>query len=213
MKSTCDVDAEVAIADLFVALGAAFLEPGPDLLARLRAAADEADVLPDDLADRTRRLAATAETLGLDALRESFVAQFGHVAMSDAPAYETLYAGAEVFAQAATLADVAGFYRAFGVEPSDGLHEAPDHVSLELEFVGLLVLRAAIAPTAEARETTLSACRSFLNEHLGRWAPLFFERVKRGGGFLSDAAALADRLVALQCARCGATPLPLASGA
>ncbi|MBI1853638.1 MAG: molecular chaperone TorD family protein [Planctomycetes bacterium] len=209
MKSTFAIDADLAIADLFVTLGVALQEPDFDLVDRLRLMAASADALPDSLAGDVRALAQTAESMGLDALRDAFVAQFGHVAMSDAPAYETMYGSSEIFAQTAILADVAAFYRAFGVEPAEARHEPPDHVSVEMEFVGLLVLRAAIAPSEEARDTTVSACRTFLSEHLGRWAPLFFRRLRRKSGFLADAALLAERLVLLQCARVGATPVPL----
>jgi TorA maturation chaperone TorD len=72
------------------------------------------------------------------------------------------------------MADVAGFYRAFGVEVEPG-GERPDHVTAELEFMNLLAVKEAIALQEEGEGEHAQICRdasrAFLRDHLARWAP------------------------------------------
>lgn len=68
------------------------------------------------------------------------------------------------------MADVAGFYRAFGL---DFEGDRPDHICMELEFMRLLVMKEAKAlmdGNTENAEICISAQKSFLHSHLGRWA-------------------------------------------
>jgi TorA maturation chaperone TorD len=71
------------------------------------------------------------------------------------------------------LADVAGFYRAFGVEVSPA-SERPDHVAVELEFMHLLAVKQLAAEQgalAEQARICQEAASAFLRDHLGRWCP------------------------------------------
>lgn len=74
------------------------------------------------------------------------------------------------------LADIAGFYRAFGFELADETHEKGDHLRVELEFVALLLVMLAKAEK-EAIRTTHEALESFSFDHLGEWLPAFCERL------------------------------------
>ena len=78
------------------------------------------------------------------------------------------------------LADVAGFYRAFGVQVSRG-SERPDHITAELEFMPLLAVKEAIAIQEEGDGEHAEVCReaagAFLQDHLGRWALRLGERL------------------------------------
>lgn len=68
------------------------------------------------------------------------------------------------------MADIAGFYRAFGF---DFAGERPDHICLELEFMRILCLKEAMALSANDREKvelTVNAEKEFLLSHLGRWS-------------------------------------------
>jgi TorA maturation chaperone TorD len=71
------------------------------------------------------------------------------------------------------LADVAGFYKAFGVEVIPG-GERVDHIATELEFMNLLAVKESIALKEEGEgehaQTCRDASRAFLRDHLGRWA-------------------------------------------
>ena len=89
------------------------------------------------------------------------------------------------------LADIAGFYRAFGAEVEPG-SERVDHIAAELEFMHLLAVKEALA---KARDETEKAeiCRdgaaSFLRDHLGRWcAKLCAQLQAESGGQLYQAA-------------------------
>ncbi len=76
------------------------------------------------------------------------------------------------------LADVAGFYRAFGVAVTPGSERA-DHITTELEFMHLLAVKESIALQEEGEgehaEVCHNASRAFLQDHLGRWAPRLSE--------------------------------------
>jgi TorA maturation chaperone TorD len=199
------VESELAVAELFAALGASFLEPQPLLLERLRALAARSSLLPAPFADESVALWHAAEQAGIDALRTVHERHFGHIPQAGAAPYETLHAATEVFQQSAILADIAGFYRAFGVDVCGEQPERVDHVALELEFVGLLIHRTVTAPDDEAYDVTLHARRSFLNDHISRFAPMFFAGLAGGDDFHACAARLAGRLLAWEAERVGAS--------
>jgi TorA maturation chaperone TorD len=83
------------------------------------------------------------------------------------------------------MADVAGFYSAFGVEvESSG--ERSDHITAELEFMNLLAVKECIALQEEGEgehaEVCRNASRAFLRDHLARWAPRLGECLEASGG-------------------------------
>lgn len=92
--------------------------------------------------------------------------------------YETSYDVKRKAVKTHDLADVAGFYAAFGIKPQG---ELPDHIVSELEFMSLLCLKEVYALShgkqAEA-EICVEAQHKFVQEHLGRWLSLFSERVR-----------------------------------
>ena len=137
---------------------------------------------------------------------------FSHTISEECPPYETQYGGSEnIFQQTQQLGDIAGFYRAFGLEVSDEARERPDHLSLELEFMGFLIYKEASARQAQEEEKVevcRDAQRKFLEEHLGRWAPLFagLMGTKAGGGFYEGVGALLEAFVAYEVAYLGVEP-------
>lgn len=76
------------------------------------------------------------------------------------------------FMQANELADIRGFYVAFGVEPSQSHGERADHVGLELEFMHMLACKIRDSdPNNESElQVPKDAARKFLECHLGRFA-------------------------------------------
>ncbi|HET7377314.1 MAG TPA: molecular chaperone TorD family protein, partial [Anaerolineae bacterium] len=83
------------------------------------------------------------------------------------------------FRQSQELADIAGFYRAFGFTFDGKIHERPDFLASELEFMHILTLkeaRAVEAGRADQAEICIEAERKFLQDHLGRWIGLFAQR-------------------------------------
>ncbi len=98
---------------------------------------------------------------------------FGHTVAHGCPPYETEFGRSHVFAQVQELADITAFYAAFGLRPTPH-QERPDHLAVELEFVGLLTLKTALAQArgeAERARIALEATARFLTDHLGRWLP------------------------------------------
>ncbi len=100
------------------------------------------------------------------------------------------------------LADIAGFYRAFGVEVTPG-SERVDHIAAELEFMHLLAVKEMLA---EERDETENAaiCRdasgAFLRDHLGRWGARFGRELEAAasGEVYRAAGALLGRFLELE---------------
>ncbi|HEX5950542.1 MAG TPA: molecular chaperone TorD family protein, partial [Actinomycetota bacterium] len=100
------------------------------------------EALPPAVAEAVGELAAAVEGVTAEGLGEAFRDRFSHVHSQDCPLYETDHVGREVWRQAADLADLGGFYRAFGLEESG---ERVDHASVELEFLHVLAYKRAWA--------------------------------------------------------------------
>src|SRR5262249_3835122 len=81
-----------------------------------------------------------------DGLETEYQRVFGLVLARECPPYETEYhSSAEPFFRSQQLADIAGFYRAFGLETSQAEPERLDHLALELEFLAVLLLKKRLA--------------------------------------------------------------------
>jgi len=101
---------------------------------------------------------------------------FSNVITLDCPPYETLFGNDHVFAQSQVMGDIAGFYRAFGVELSKDIHERLDHLSVEFEFMHFLAYKESYSRCHDGADKTqivLDAQRKFVKNHIGRWVPLF----------------------------------------
>ena len=119
------------------------------------------------------------------------------------PAYETTYVDA--FARPRELADVSGFYKAFGLR-TEG--ERADHLSVECEFAALLCVKEAIAVAsgdAEAAKGCRDARASFLRDHLGTWLALYEEDLGSQARlpFLGAAVAALRAIVAAEAGEMG----------
>jgi TorA maturation chaperone TorD len=120
-----------------------------------------------------------------DALNAEYERVFGLLVSAACPPYETEYIHSKfAFQRSNALADVSGFYRAFGLTTSALLAERADHIVQELEFMAFLVgheRRAAQynETTQERAEICRSAQARFLREHLAWWAPAFAKLLVR----------------------------------
>jgi TorA maturation chaperone TorD len=124
----------------------------------------------------------------VDRLHEEYLRVFGLVTCRECPPYETEFQPVEEpFFRSQQMADVAGFYRAFGLEPTGKSRERPDHLALELEFAAYLLMRkrtavreaADIAMAAEYAAVCQAARATFLREHLCWWTPSFALALRR----------------------------------
>lgn len=185
---------------------------------------------PSGATGRAELLHKAAETLGLPPsplfdgerspadggpLDARYRSLFGHSVRSECPLYEMEYSRGDVFQQAHVLADVAAFYRAFGLECSGDAHERPDHVSAQWELLSLLAWKEAQAaawkldprgrPAGLDADAAVATCRdaqrAFLRDHAAGWMPAFFARVRRGDGdgFYGRVAALGEALLRHLC--------------
>jgi len=144
-------------------------------------------------------------------LADEFVRLFNPSLHANCPPYGTEYTGAHVFMRAQQLADIAGFYRAFGLRVAADFRERPDHIATELEFMQVLALKEARALARKERAHAGICHRAqarFLREHLGRWLePYAAKLVAAGGeGFYTRVAALARDFVAKDAAQLGVEP-------
>ena len=134
------------------------------------------------------------------------------------PPYEGAYGPPQMAGKAALLADVAGFYTAFGLEPADGQPDVEDHIATELEFLSVLAVKEAWALAEDHRERAeiaRDATLAFLGDHLARWAPAFADALDAAStlGYYRAVAGMLRAWVAADTARLGVTILPLAPAA
>ena len=93
------------------------------------------------------------------------------------PPNETAYVRRD---KGAILADLAGFYRAFGFDQDHEVGEKHDHVVSQLQFAAMLLVMLARAHSedqVENEEITREALQAFAFDHLGVWIGLFCERL------------------------------------
>jgi TorA maturation chaperone TorD len=148
----------------------------------------------------------------LDELERAYEELFGGAVRC--PPYEGSYE-ADPIRSSREMADVAGFYRAFGAAPSGPVAERPDHAGCELEFLSFLAARRLEAEEA-GRADEASVCReaedAFLLDHLGRWLPAFCREVAREtpSGAQRLLAVAGERFVVAELARRRLEPRPSA---
>lgn len=119
--------------------------------------------------------------------------------------------GRRIAGRTVELADVAGFYTAFGFAPSRIEPDIPDHLCAELEFAGLLRIKEAWALARGRRDQARiarDAARAFLTDHLGRWVDALAHSLTEYGA-ASPYREMGDLLAAVVAAECrdrGARP-------
>lgn len=175
-----------------------------------------------------RQLATESDAPGVNALAEILehldvstwdsqrIAAFSAGTSVDCPTYETAYFATEAHRQPHRMADLAGLYRAFGVEPAPGTGR-PDEASVELEFLAFMLRKEAQALLhggAPRVRQVQHGLRIFLREHIGRWLPLFADRTRERAAdtFFPAVLEFAESLVTAQARRLGVTAIEPAPG-
>lgn len=182
MQMTQEHRTELATAAVARLLSLGFLPPSREVAEEMAdlAAALEDELPPSALRDHVAALRASCpEAPSLDEQSGEHHRLFsGTVAC---PPYESSYA-ADPFQQARQMSDVAGFYRAFGAEPSGPAADRPDQVGCELEFFAYLILTRVEAERAD-RPDDAAVCAdaedAFLRDHLGRWLGPFCRELEK----------------------------------
>ncbi len=201
-------------------ISAAFSYPDAALAEFLQARLPEAENCASFLGDST-----SAEALGnlrpaitscsADQLETEYVQTFGHNISKECPPYEAEYGQSHIFQKSQTLADIAGFYRAFGLQLAPDLNDRMDHISVELEFMHVPCAKEAYALAKGHPAEQLAVCREaqakFLGEHLGQWA-LGFERMlenKAGSNFYGLIGQLLKAFLTFDIRTLGLEPVEL----
>jgi TorA maturation chaperone TorD len=134
---------------------------------------------------------------------------FTHLLSLDCPPCETVYTAKEIFDETSQLSDIAGFFRAFGLELAE--RERPDHITVELEFMQMLTSKEAYAHLhhgAEKARLCRVVQRKFVEEHLGRWGRQFAQKLAAMApdGVFGATASLLDAFLADEIAYLRAQP-------
>jgi TorA maturation chaperone TorD len=159
-----------------------------------------------------------AERAWANADDEPLRAEYARLFLGNAPCplRETAYGDARrVAGRSAELADIAGFYTAFGFAVSEREPDLPDHLCAELEFCSVLLLKLAYGARggwSAGGRIVAHALRSFVQDHLGRWVRALGAELERAGARAPyrELARLLERIVANEAKRLSAAPSPFA---
>ncbi len=198
----------VARACIYQLLSQALIYPDDDVVAAmvetdLPQAREATAFLPVDLDPELAAFGDQMTDTNASELKSLHGHVFSHVVSADCPPCEALYTAKEIFQETSELADIAGFYKAFGLTLAES--ERVDHISVELEFMHFLTYKEAYAQThhdpAKARFCRETQ-RKFVRDHLGRWSAHFARLLdqKADGGYYSCLALLLEKFVSSEVA-------------
>jgi DMSO reductase family type II enzyme chaperone len=172
MKATA-VERHLARATLYKLLSLSFRYPDEATFATLQnglpACEVAASVFDKELRADARAFASALDSTSQPEIAGDYARLFTFSASPDCPLNECAYSSRHTYQETQELADIAGFYRAFGVELSAA---RPDDLAVELEFCSLLALKEAHALEASDRthaRLCRAALRDFLHDHVARW--------------------------------------------
>lgn len=196
-----EVAAEAAKANLYLILSRAFSSPHVmehDDPARLRHLTPE---LPESL--REAALSATdAWERGLTR-REELALAYARLFLGPfeilAPPYASFYLEPDQRLMGPVSQSVACAYAEAGLEPGPGPREAPDHVSLEWEFMYFMTHQYLVT----GEDQWIERRRAFASTHVTRWMPSLADAIKR-----AEQHPFYDALAVLLTRLLGETALP-----
>jgi TorA maturation chaperone TorD len=209
----------LAHAAIFRLLARAFAHPAPGHVLAVNEAFAELD--KTRVADREplRRARALARTRNVwrRADETECAREYMRLFLGSGPVslHETAYGdGRRLAGRAVELADIGGFYAAFGFALSESEPDLPDHLCAELEFYSLLLVKEAYAlsrgwfPQVHIVRTAAGA---FLEQHLGRWVGAFKSALGENNAiFYGDLAQTVEIAVEAECKRRRVQPVSCA---
>jgi len=177
--------------------------PGPQFEPHVRALIDEPGLLISEALKNT--IVACLNPSQIDDLRSEYIDVFERGRGSHS-LYETEYGRARALVKGSELADISGFYHAFGFElssVSSQEKEMLDHVAVELEFYSLLLMKQCTLEdlgNEEGVSIVLDARKKFLQDHLGRFTGAITQRPQiKASAFYSQIFSFCDTLVSQEC--------------
>jgi DMSO reductase family type II enzyme chaperone len=202
-------------AKMYRLLAKAFQYPSKDIVQALSEKEKGNDVLEytalttrsprfQNLIDDVRLNLQSVESM--EVLEYEYNRLFAHLGSAKCPPYETEYGYDNVFQKTEAMADIAGFYYAYGLEVADQNTERVDFIGTELEFMSFLALNEAYARetgNTEQLEICLDTQRKFLQDHLGRWTTTFAKILVNSttNGFYGSAGRLMAQFIQEEAAR------------
>lgn len=137
--------------------------PDSELLARLRSL----DGDDSDFGGAVRALARVAQSATPEAVEDEYFDLFIGIGESELKPYGSYYLTG--FLNEKPLAQLRVDMRRLGIARAEGVNEPEDHIAAVCEMMSGLITGAFGSPAS------LSEQRSFFDQHLGTWAPRFFE--------------------------------------
>lgn len=222
------IEAIMARSTLYQFLSTCFLEPDDKVIAILKDSSYRKDVEEalhnylklcvrngeaddaDDLEAQLKGILDSFDGMALEEMLSEHGRLFGaHLISKDCPICESFYGTADIFQLTDELADISGFYRAFGLETSEELKERIDHLGTELEFMHFLTYKEAYALENNDGEEKAAIClegeKKFLKAHLGRWVGHFSKLVDKKAlqGLYPQLTRFLKRFVSLEMRHLG----------
>jgi TorA maturation chaperone TorD len=163
-----------------------------------------ASAIDPELAESARRLGAAFVAQDIETLLVDYTALFIGPSQPRAMPYASFWlTDDQSMRHDATMA-VLNFYAQGGFDVSEDLHELPDHIAVELEFLYLLIFSQNQAQADGDAGKPLAANtllhRRFVIEHLGAWVGSFAAAVKSGteNAFYRELAGFTESFVRLE---------------
>jgi TorA maturation chaperone TorD len=191
--------------DLCRFLSACYCEPSTDFSeehlfdSMLTAAA----AIHPDLAESARKLGAEFVAQDMETLLVDYTALFIGPSQPRAMPYASFWLTDDQSMRHEATTAVLDFYEQGGFDVSEEVHELPDHVAVELEFLYLLIFaqnQAQLGGNAEDLAAANVLHRRFAAEHLNAWLSHFATAVKAGSGtaFYRELAELTEKFVRME---------------
>ncbi|MDA0117003.1 molecular chaperone TorD [Vibrio sp. T11.5] len=116
--------------------------------------------------------------------------------------YASIYIGNSGLLNDQPAADMAELMAKHGIEVDKGLNEPADHLAIELDFLGNLIIQANELDQERHMEDSFAEQEGFIQQHLLSWVPQFSKHCETLDkfGFYSAAALLLVTFLELDCA-------------
>lgn len=153
---------------MYAVLARGFSYPDESVIRFFNDSGDGTSVEVDGIGPIFGKLLKSVRSMALEELRSAHNFLFDQ--LSGPAPYEAEHVEGDDFGKSQIMADIMGFYRAFGVEPNG---ERPDHLAAELEFMHYLTIKEHHAQRA-GQSDNASVCReaqeNFFADHLAEWS-------------------------------------------